>query len=124
MSPSSVRVRLVSLYASRFDQWTAHLGLTRYAVAKAMGNPGAQEQLRKWSRDEHDPQTKSVRRVVDALGITEAEFWAGPPEAARPPSGEERPSPLVLPADPPDLASRRLRGGERRRTPDRRRRAG
>lgn len=41
MSPSSVRVRLVSLYASRFDQWTAHLGLTRYAVAKAMGNPGA-----------------------------------------------------------------------------------
>ena len=71
----------MSLFSERFDSWLTATGLTRYQVAKAMGGPGAEDQIRKWLKGEHEPSARSVRRVAQALGLTEGDFWAGPANA-------------------------------------------
>lgn len=68
----------MTLFSDRVEAWLSARALTRYQLAKAMGGPGAEDQLRKWLRGDHEPSARSVRRVAAALGIGEGEFWSGP----------------------------------------------
>lgn len=112
----------VTLFSDRVELWLTHHGWTRYRLAVGMGGPGAEDQLRKWLRGDHEPAAKSVRRVAQALGITESQFWAG--QTATAPTADELTDDILRrgaeagppPAPPmPEIAS-----GERRRKQGRR----
>lgn len=96
MDPSCVMVRGMTLFATRVTEWLEHRGLSRYQLAQRMGGPGAEDQLRKWLRGDHEPSGKSVRRVAAALGVSDADFWAGVAQAAtsRGVGGDRRRAPL------------------------------
>ena len=112
----------MTLFAARVDAWLEHREWSRYKLATAMGGPGAEDQLRKWMRGDHEPSGRSVRRVASALGVTDAEFWAGPPATA--PDAESLAEDLNHRIDaagtipPPPTPGRGA--GERRRTQGRR----
>ena len=62
-----------SLFSSRVKALRTAYGLTQEGFAELIGI--SREQISKWENAKHAAPTKTVKRICEALGITEEQFW-------------------------------------------------
>lgn len=67
---------------ARIKAWLRIRGLTQAALAKAVGvTPAA---VTAWVNGESDPTQRNLEAIVQALGLTMAEFYGAPPSSPDP----------------------------------------
>lgn len=66
---------------SRISAWLRIRGMTQKALARSVGvTPGA---VTAWVKGESSPTQKNLQGVVDALGLSMAEFYGSMPKPRR-----------------------------------------